>query len=87
MLFKIKMGTRKDVFEICRQFGHARPKSFASQVLGVNNRNMVKRILKEMCVYSMCGGWINLFNRIVHFRAFTNTVMKEKSFFPNQNAR
>jgi hypothetical protein len=29
-IFKILMGTRKDFFEVCRQFGHALSKTFAS---------------------------------------------------------
>ena len=34
LLFKILMGTRKDFFEIYRQFWHAPSKTFASPGLG-----------------------------------------------------
>jgi hypothetical protein len=33
LLFKIPMDTRKDFSEICRQFGHAPSKMFASAAL------------------------------------------------------
>jgi len=34
-LFKIPTGTRKNFFEICRQFGNAPSKMFASPVLSL----------------------------------------------------
>jgi hypothetical protein len=34
LLFKIPTGTRKDFFEIYRQFGHAPSKDFTSPALG-----------------------------------------------------
>ena len=81
MLFKIKMDTRKDFFEICKQFGHARPKMFASSVLGENKRKYGETDLKINIICSMCVGYINLFNKIVQFRAFIKTAMKEMTFF------
>jgi hypothetical protein len=47
------MGTRKDI-KTYRQFGQTRPKGFDNPGLGVNQRTMVNRILKEICIYSMC---------------------------------
>ena len=35
LLFKIPMGTRKNFFEIYRQFGHAPSKAFVSPVLDI----------------------------------------------------
>ena len=33
LFFKIPIGTRKNFFEICKQFGHASAEGFASSVI------------------------------------------------------
>jgi hypothetical protein len=43
LLFKIPMGTRKDFFEIFKQFGHVPSESFASPALLITKAKNSRR--------------------------------------------